>query len=70
MSESRIAAGSVRVVTEQYEFSHGKAPRGRGHWMFFFDGGVLSSYGTFTEAKKEARKIAAKRGICQIEVGA
>ena len=28
----------MEVSTTQYEFSHGKKPRGFGTWGFFFDG--------------------------------
>jgi hypothetical protein len=55
----------MRFITTEYEFSHGRKPRGRGLWMFVFlsydlttgKSRTLPSYhnGTYTEAKKAFR---------------
>ena len=38
------AANPVEVNTTQYQFSHGKAPRGAGHWIF-----AIGRNGAWTE---------------------
>lgn len=54
-------------VTTEYQFSHGKKPRGSGHWAFvpadyvwpkeIPHDAIAWAYGTYTDAKKEvARK--------------
>lgn len=41
---------TVRFETEQYEFSHGKRPRGFGWWMIEVDGkDIIEFRGTITE---------------------
>jgi hypothetical protein len=54
--------------TEQYRFSHGKAPRGTGRWMFEFSDRPDSTrfttvFGTYTEAKKKLVKYLRWEGI-------
>ena len=70
---TKVAARSVTVSTEQYEFSHGGKPRGRGHWMFFYSvGGVVRTFSTtasYSEAKRAAVKVAAAAGSYCVKVG-
>ena len=64
-----------RFSTSQYEFVHGKKPRGYGHWAFFFDGqtdverAFFSTYTSFGEAKKQAVAYARKHNHRDVEVG-
>lgn len=65
----------VSVSTRQFEFAHGKKPRGRGCWMFDLldDQGhtvaTVSHTGTYTEAKKVAVSRAKFAGCQDIELG-
>lgn len=64
----------MQVETREFEFSHGKKPRGRGHWAFFFDGQrnvdkAFWAQGTFAEASKAAKEEAKKRGAHSVAVG-
>ena len=55
---------TVRFETEQYEFSHGKRPRGYGLWMIEVDGKeIIEAYGTLTEIKKNILKMCEEKGI-------
>jgi len=61
----------VVFKTEQYEFSHGKKPRGTGCWAFFMDDESSPVFfnGPFGEAKKEAVAWAKKHGFTFVSVG-
>ena len=56
----------ITVTTANYEFSHGKKPRGRGCWFFFFDGNkdvmsrthTFQSNMTYSEALRDAKAMA------------
>ena len=64
----------MRVETTQYEASHGKAPKGRGGWMFSFlisghwTAPVHVGFATYAEARKEAVRRAARAGASVIRV--
>lgn len=45
---------TVRFSTTEFEFAHGKKPRGTGGWAFCFKGQTVFFQGTFTEAKVQA----------------
>jgi hypothetical protein len=54
--------------TEQYRFSHGKAPRGTGRWMFEFSDRPDSTRfatvtGTYTDAKRRLVKKLRQEGL-------
>jgi len=51
---------SVEVNTTEYEFSHGKKPRGFGCWAFQIgrDPEPYWSHGNYGQAVKDARKMA------------
>ena len=60
--------------TSQYKRSHGKTPRGRGSWAFFFDRSMriedvyFTPSCTYAEAKKFAREEAKRRyGTCHAD---
>jgi hypothetical protein len=61
----------MEVSTTEYEFSHGKNPRGTGQWAFFFDGESEPFWhtGSYAEAKKMAIKYAVAKGHARIKVG-
>jgi len=65
----------VEVKTSEYEFSHGKKPKGTGSWAFFIDGDigdVLRAHwfnGKYSEARKQAVAKARELGIGIITVG-
>ena len=66
-----------RVNTTDFEFSHGRKPRGRGSWAFFFERDrrnhdvqdAFWHHGSFTEAKKAAVEEARRRGARDVFVG-
>ena len=51
----------IEFTDREYWHSHMKAPKGRGHWAFEFNGQILWVAGTLSEAKRackeEIRKI-------------
>lgn len=55
----------IEFNTTQYEFSHGKQPRGRGSWAFEFEDSPDAWFApgslTIGEAKKAARAEAVRR---------
>lgn len=64
----------VSYSTSQYEFAHGKKPRGSGYWAFFFDGERNSDTafwfnGPYGAAKEAAKKWAQSKGFTKVEVG-
>jgi hypothetical protein len=57
---------NISFSDRMYQRSHFTAPKGRGNWMFQFGENEnvkdwFSSYGTLTEAKKDAKEEAYKR---------
>ncbi len=47
---------TIYFTTREYEMEHGRKPRGRGGWMFEFEGYEYVAIGTLTEAKKKCRE--------------
>lgn len=45
----------IEFTEREYWREHGKAPKGRGHWGFEFEGHTFWTAGTLTEAKKACR---------------
>ena len=45
----------IEFTTGAYMRSHGRQPKGRGHWGFAFEGYEYWACGTLTEAKKACR---------------
>jgi hypothetical protein len=65
---------TVYVNTREYEFAHGKRPRGEGGWAFFFNpraevGTACWFTGTYAEARKAAVAEAKRRGAPEVWVG-
>jgi hypothetical protein len=64
----------IEVNDLLYQFSHGRAPRGRGSWAFFFgrEQDIGSAYwfsGSYAEAKKAAIAEARRRNVNEVFVG-
>lgn len=64
----------IEFSTTQYEFAHGKKPRGYGRWVFFFDGETsieksLWHTGKFSEVKALAIRWAVIKGHHKVTVG-
>jgi hypothetical protein len=67
-SES-VGHGPIRVETGEYRYSHGHEPsRDYGMWAFLVGDKEVFISGTYTDAKRDAIKIAKKRGIRVIDV--
>lgn len=64
----------VEVSTTQYQFAHGKAPRGRGYWAFEFPGQGTNQpwfapgQQSYSEARRAAVAEANRRGVCFVRV--
>lgn len=66
----------VEFNTTEYQFSHGKQPRGRGSWAFAFSRNApveemfwTPGSTTYAEAKKMAKAEAERRGVSTVYVG-
>ncbi len=65
----------VEFNTTDYQFSHGRAPRGVGTWAFFRDRssdpceGFWVNQASFTEAKKAAAVWARQNNVATVYVG-
>lgn len=66
---------TVEFVTRDYEFSHGRPPRGRGTWAFAFkhDGSLADAWWapgelSYAEAKKLAAAEARARRVSRVWV--
>lgn len=55
----------MSIDIRQYVITHNKAPRGYGNWAFSDKHGhvIQFYYGTYTEAKKQAKQWAKQSGI-------
>lgn len=65
---------AIDVSTREYEFSHGKQPRGYGMWAFFFEGIDVPAEpfwhtGKYAEAKRFAVAYARTKGYSIVKVG-
>jgi len=63
----------IRVNVNTYIASHGKKPRtapggGSGNWAFEIDGKTVFVKGSYSQASKEAQKIAKEKGVYSIKV--
>ncbi len=67
---------TTQFSDRQFRFSHGTAPRGRGTWAFVFrfrsapeETFWVTGDRTFSEARREAMRVARERGAESVEVG-
>ena len=79
MKTSRISMNQIEVVTASYRWVHGHAPKGRGSWAFAIGNKKqaeenpnevfwASPYSLYSDAVKEAKKEAQKRGETTVYV--
>lgn len=63
---------SIEVCTEEYVFTHGSAPRGKGLWMFVLAGDrgatTFEFNGTYGQAKAAAVREARASGCYAVAV--
>jgi len=59
---------TMRIETNEYEFSHGRKPRVMGCWAFQIGEETVFITGTFTTAKNLAAKNARAKGLGFIRV--
>lgn len=50
----------IEFTTREYQWEHGKTPKGTGYWMFDFEGYQFEAWGTLTEAKKACKEYIKK----------
>ena len=63
---------TTQFSTAEFEFSHGKKPRGFGSWAFFFgdsDAAHFAPTSSFADAKRWAAKEAKAAGHWRVRVG-
>jgi len=58
----------IEIKTSQYEFSHGKKPRGPGAWAFEIEGTIFWFNDTYRGACESARMKAREKKATQIIV--
>jgi hypothetical protein len=60
----------MEVNTREFEFSHGKKPRGSGFWIFFFDNARTFTFaGKYGDAVRAAKIEARQQEVYEIKVG-
>ncbi len=63
---------TIRFSTTEFEYSHGRKPRGKGHWMFEVEGHAdwVECGGSFTltEAKRLMRRWCKREGFMFVTV--
>ena len=65
----------IDFSTDEYEFAHGKKPRGEGMWAFFFDrrrrpdADPVFFNGKYGDTKRQAIEHAKKNGFRSVSVG-
>lgn len=64
----KIALSQIEVNKNEYLFSVGKRPSGRGNWAFDIGGKTHFFNGTYPEATKKAKKKAQEEGQRRIKV--
>jgi hypothetical protein len=50
----KVSLAAITVSTREYEFSHGRKPRGYGHWAFWM--GRRSTHNIANAARQATRK--------------
>lgn len=58
----------IEFQTTQYEFSHGKKPRGFGTWAFQITGQIFYATASYGEAKRQAAEKARAAGVSRVRV--
>ena len=52
---------TIGVITDRYENTWGKKPRGWGNWAFEIKTGIYWFCGLYSDAKKRALKVARRK---------
>lgn len=65
---SKTPLSQIEVNSNEYIFYYGKRPSGRGNWSFDIGGKQYSFNGKFSEASKQAKKIAQTKGHSRIKL--
>jgi len=74
---TKVSLSAITVRTSEYQFAHGKLPRGRGsgRWAFWMGRDTsdidkaLWFPGTYAEAVKQAKRMAQELGYMTVTVG-
>ena len=64
----KIALSQIEVSNAEYRSYYGKQPSGRGNWSFYIGGKQYSFNGKFSEASKQAKKMAQTKGYNRIKL--
>ena len=64
----KIALSQIEVNSNEYIFYSGKRPSGYGNWAFDIGGKQYSFNGKFSEASKQAKKMAQTKGYNRIKL--
>ena len=64
----KIALSQIEVSNAEYRSYYGKQPSGRGNWSFDIGGKQYSFNGKFSEASKQAKKMAQTKGYNRIKL--
>jgi len=79
METTKVTMKMIEVRTESYRWTHGRMPRGKGQWGFAIGNRKEAEenpdkvfwskpFTLYTEAVKEAKKEAQKKGVITIYV--
>ena len=78
MEKSRISLSEIEVSTTSYRWAYGHAPTGKGNWAFAIgnkreaeenpDKVFWVNYSLYSDAVKEAKKEAQRRGVRMVYV--
>lgn len=64
---SKTPLSQIEVNSDAYRAYYGKQPSGRGNWSFDIGGKQYSFNGKFSEASKQAKKMAQEEGQRRIK---
>ena len=60
---NNATTGRIEINTSEFQFAHGRKPRGRGHWAFYMPGDPEPVFFSpaYSEACRQAMLLAAER---------
>lgn len=64
----KIAMSQIEVSKDEYRFYYGKRHSGYGNWAFDIGGKTHFFTGKFSEASKQAKKMAQTKGYSRIKL--
>ena len=65
---SKTPMSHIEVNSDAYRAYYGKQPSGRGNWSYDIGGKQYSFNGKFSEASKQAKKMAQTKGYNRIKL--